>query len=253
MIHVLNLPSKQKTISFIWQHLFLLISLFILTLGVALCVRSNLGSSVISSCPLAFTLAGEKGLCPPLSLGVYTNILNVLLVVGQIITLRRRFHPIQLLQLLVGVVFGVMIDANMALTSGLVCDTLPSQLAAQTGGCLVMAAGISLEIRCGSITMPGEGLPAAISKASGRPFANIKIWVDISLVILAVAAMLSFFGQWLWNVVGFGTLFAMVFVGVAVNFFSAHLAWFDSLLGYQPGFRRYLYGLARFIHSSRNE
>ena len=83
--------SKEKIVGFIWQHLLLLVALFIMTLGVALCVRSNLGSSVISSGPLAFTLAGQAGLIPPLSLGTYTNILNFLLVGGQIAVLRGRF------------------------------------------------------------------------------------------------------------------------------------------------------------------
>lgn len=40
---------KDKIISFIWQHILLLISLYVMTLGVAVCVRSQLGSSVIST------------------------------------------------------------------------------------------------------------------------------------------------------------------------------------------------------------
>lgn len=39
---------KEKAISFIWQHILLVLSLFVMTFGVALCVRSNLGCSVIS-------------------------------------------------------------------------------------------------------------------------------------------------------------------------------------------------------------
>lgn len=52
-----------------WQHVLLLGSLFVMTLGVVLCVRSDPGSSVISACPLAFTIAGANGLVPSLSLG----------------------------------------------------------------------------------------------------------------------------------------------------------------------------------------
>lgn len=249
---VSTVSGKEKIVSFVWQHLLLLVSLFIMTLGVVLCVRSNLGSSVISSCPLAFSLAGADGLVPPLSLGNYTNILNCLLVVGQIIVLRRRFQAVQLLQLLIGFVFGAMIDLNMALTDGLVCDTFASQAVAQGMGCTVMAVGIALEMRCGSITMPGEGLPAAISKVTGKSFANAKIAVDITLVTLAVISCYLFFGRWLWNVIGGGTLFAMIYVGMAVKFVGRRLGWFDSLLGYRPGFRRYLYGLARYVNSLRS-
>lgn len=43
--------KKERFVSFVWQHLLLLISLFIMTLGIAMCVKSMLGSSVISVLP----------------------------------------------------------------------------------------------------------------------------------------------------------------------------------------------------------
>lgn len=225
----------------------LLVSLTVMTLGVALCVRSDLGSSVISSCPLAFTVAGQDAMVPALSLGTYTNILNFLLVLGQIAVLRRRFQPVQLLQLLIGFVFGALIDMNMALTSTIAPESIFSKIFVQILGCTVMAVGIALEVRCASITMPGEGLPIAISKVTGMPFAKVKIRIDILLVAMAVGSCYLFFGQWRWNIVGVGTLLAMVYVGMAVKFLGPHLGWFDRMLAYQPGFRRYLYGLAKYI------
>lgn len=49
--------KKDKVIGFVWQHVLLLLSMFFMTFGVALCVRSNLGSGVISSIPMSFSLA----------------------------------------------------------------------------------------------------------------------------------------------------------------------------------------------------
>lgn len=95
--------------------------------------------------------------------------------------------------------------------------------------------------------MPGEGLPAAICKISGAPFGKIKIIVDISLVLIAVVLGFIFFSKWVWQVVGIGTLFAMIYVGMAVKFITPRIGWFDRLLYYRPGFRRYLYGLAKFM------
>ena len=238
--------GRSVLVAFVWQNLLLLCSLFIMTLGVALAVRSNLGSSVISSAPLAFTLAGEKGLVPQFSLGIYTNILNCCLVGAQMIVLRRRFEAVQLLQLLIGFVFGVLIDINMAITSHLDCSSLPMQLLTQILGCTVLGIGIALEVRCGSITMPGEGLPVAISRITGTPFPKVKIFVDIALVFVAIVSSYIFFGKWMWNIVGLGTLFAMVYVGFVVKTVSPHLRWFEKLLA-MSGFKRKLYGLARFI------
>jgi len=243
----ISVPSQNQIVSFIWQHFLLLISLYIMTLGVALCVRSNLGSSVISAIPMAFSIAGQDGLAPNLTIGDYTYIMNFILVTGQIFVLRRRFEPVQLFQLLIGFVFGALIDINMFLTSSLVCDTITSQSLTQFLGCSVMAVGISLEVRCGSITMPGEGFPVAVSRVTGKPFPKIKIMVDISLVALAVASCYFFWGAWQWNIIGVGTLFAMFYVGSVVKLLSKHLGWFDHLLCYHPGFRRYIYGLAKWI------
>lgn len=251
MKRVVNVPSKERVISFFWQHCLLLISLFIMTLGVSLCVRSNLGSSVISSVPLAFMLAGKEGLVPEWSLGMYTNILNVFLVFVQILILRKHFPIVQLLQLVVSMVFGCLIDINMFLTSGLDCVSFPSQAITQIVGCTVMGFGVALEVRCASVTMAGEGVPMAMCKAYGIPFSQAKIGLDTLLVCLSVISCFVFFGAWRWNVVGIGTLFAMVYVGLAVKFFGKHLGWFERLLRYRPGFRRYLFGLARYLFSRK--
>ncbi len=240
---------KDKIIGFAWQHFLLLLSMFFMTLGVALCVRSNLGSGVISSIPMSFSLAGEAALAPGWTIGGYTNIMNILLVVAQILVLRRRFEPIQLFQLLVGFVFGCLLDVNMWLTSFLsTYATLPAQIIAQLAGATILGSAVALEIRCGSVTMPGEGIQVAIACVTGRPFPIVKIAVDTLLVMLAVISGFCFFGTWPWTVVGPGTLFAMFYVGYVVKLVNPHLEWFDRLLDYRPGFRRYIYGLARFIY-----
>lgn len=243
---------KEKIISFTWQHILLTISLFIMTFGVALSVRSSLGSSVISTIPFVMSLAGEAHKAPQLTIGEYTYIMNFILVGLQILILRRRFQAVQLFQLILGFLFGFLLDINMWITSAIACDTIASQVIVQLLGCVVLAIGISLEIRCGSVTMPGEGITVAVHKAFDIPFAKAKIMVDISLVIIAVTIGYLYFGAWQWQVVGIGTLIAMVFVGAAVKFIDPKMEWFSRLLYYRPGFRRYIYGLARYIYRQFN-
>lgn len=247
------MTRKEKVLSFLWQHLLLLGSLYLMTLGVVLCIRSSLGSSVISSLPFVFSLAGATGQVPAWTVGGYTIAMNFVLVLCQILILRRKFDPMQLFQLIIGFVFGWLIDLNMWLTSGLICTGLPSQLFAQFAGCTIMGIGIAFEVRCGSVTMPGEGISLVISQVTGRPFAKIKILVDTTLVLLAIAGCYLFFGRWQWNVIGIGTLFAMIYVGLVVRFIAPHLGWFDRLLDYIPGFRRYLFGLARLLYRRNSD
>ncbi len=219
-----------------------------MTFGVAVCVRSQLGSSVISTLPYVFELAGAAGHVPELSIGQYTYIMNALFVVGQILILRRRFEWVQLFQLVMGFLFGTLLDINMLITSALQPTQLWSQTVAQVLGCTILALGIAFEVRCGSVTMPGEGLPIAISQVSGLPFYRMKIYVDCTIVLLSIIFCYVFFGQWLVKIIGPGTLFAMFYVGWMVRQVGKHMGWFERLLAYRPGFRRYLYGLARHRH-----
>lgn len=242
---------KDKVVEFVWQHVLLITSMYFMTLGVALCVRSNLGSGVISAIPMSFTLAGEAGITPSWTIGGYTNIMNVILVAAQIAILRRRFEKVQLFQIAVGFVFGAMLDINMWLTSVFNYDSLVNQIIAQLAGATVLGVAVAAEIRCGSVTMPGEGIQVAISRVTGRPFPTVKIMVDTALVILAVISGYCFFGAWPRTVVGAGTLFAMFYVGFVVRSVNPHMGWFDRLLAFRPGFRRYIYGLARFIYPKK--
>ena len=246
------MTRKEQIVSFLWQHVLLLVSLCVMTLGVAVCVRSMLGSSVISTLPYVFETAGKQGLgVPKFTIGQYTYIMNGVLVLGQILVLRKKFEPVQLFQLLVGFVFGSLIDLNMLLTTWLTPDVLWQKIVAQVLGCTILGIGIALEVRCGSVTMPGEGFPVAVSQVTGIEFPKVKICVDCSLVILAVIFSFIFFGAWQWYIVGIGTLFAMVYVGMVVKKVGKHLGWFDRILAYQPGFRRYVYGLARFLFKQK--
>ncbi len=238
----------EKARAFLWQHFLLLISLFFMTLGVVLCVKSALGSSVISALPFVFSLAGPVNHVPGWTIGGYTIAMNFVLVFCQILILRKKFDPAQLFQLVIGFVFGWFIDLNMILLSVIEFDTLPLQIFAQFAGCTIMGIGIAFEVRCGSVTMPGEGITIAISQVVKRPFAKVKIWVDSTLVVLAVAACYAFFGSWQWNVIGIGTLFAMIYVGLVVKFITPHIGWFDRMLNNRPGFRLYLFGLARLLY-----
>lgn len=244
-----SLSSKDRVISFVWQHILLLFSLYLMTLGVALCIRSNLGSSVISSLPLSLSIAGREGIVFPWSVGGYTIMMNFVFVLLQILILRRRFELVQLFQLAIGWIFGWLIDMNMWLTAPLIplCDNITFNAFTQFLGCTVMGIGISFEIRCGSVTMPGEGITVALSRVSGLPFPKTKIIVDSTLVILAVISSYIFWGIWAWNIVGPGTLFAMVYVGFVVKYVTVWTPWFNRVLNFRPGFRRYIFGLAKYI------
>ena len=76
------------------------VGLFIMTIGIALSVKSNLGVSPVSSIPYTMTCVWG------IEMGKATIIFHAALVLIQIVILRKNFKPINLLQIVVGVVFG---------------------------------------------------------------------------------------------------------------------------------------------------
>ncbi len=75
------------------RYILFIISLFFSALGVAFTKHGELGVSPISSVANVMSCKFDA-----LSLGTWLIIWNCILIVGQIAILRKRFQPIQLLQ-----------------------------------------------------------------------------------------------------------------------------------------------------------
>lgn len=136
------MAEKEKIVSFLWQHVLLWASLFVMPLGVAECVRSMLGSNVISILPYVFETVGkqEPGI-PEFAIGQYTYLMNGVLVLDRIVVLRSKFETVQLFRFLVGFVFGSLIDFNMLLAAWLVPNMLWQKIVAQVLGCTNLGFG----------------------------------------------------------------------------------------------------------------
>lgn len=90
-----------------------LLGVFLMAFGVAISVRAELGTSPIASFPTVFSYGTSW------SVGTYMIIMNIVFVMLQMLILRRRFPPFQLVQLPISVAFGVFIDLSMYLTQWL--------------------------------------------------------------------------------------------------------------------------------------
>lgn len=74
--------------------------LFMMTEGIALSVKSDLGVSPVSSIPYTMTCVWG------IEMGRATILFHCFLVLLQVILLRKDFKPVNLLQVVVGIVFG---------------------------------------------------------------------------------------------------------------------------------------------------
>lgn len=191
----------------ILRYVMFLAGLFIIGLGIALSTKMGLGTTPISVIPLV--LSGGF----PISFGMVANILNLIFVMIQILIQREGFNRDILMQILIVPFFGYFIDFGFAVFGNLEPGSIIIQLSLLVVGCLLMALGIYMQIVADVIINPCEGLVKAISERFKTKFGNVKIMMDVSIMLVGVTLSLIVFGE----VRGVGI--ATVVVAVSTGFF----------------------------------
>lgn len=199
------------------RYILLIASLFFSALGVAVTKHGELGVSPISS--VANVLSFQFS---DLSLGVWLIIWNSILIVGQILILRKNFCLIQLLQIPISFLFGYFTDFGMWCVSFIPVNSYPIRFSMVIAGVIILGFGISLSVIANVIMNSGEAFVKAVSDTLKKNFGNVKIVFDISCVIVAIILSLLFFD---FKLIGTreGTIISALFTGVTVKFFTKRL------------------------------
>lgn len=227
--------SNRSSKELLRRYLGFIIALFVIAFGTSLSIRANLGSSPISCPPYVLSLVPGT----PYSMGIYVICMHIIFILSQVVLLRRNYQIIQLLQIAVSFLFGFYTDLTMWMTSYLqIMSNTPLAYLVRFGELLagggLLAYGIAAEVHCDVLMLAGEGLPLAISKVVHKDFGKVKIFSDTGLVLVGVIFMFFIFGTWHWDMIGFGTLFSMFYVGFMVRRFSPHFNWLESFFTVSP-------------------
>ena len=199
----------MKYLLLLKRCLLLVAGLLIMAFGVAFSIQAGLGTSPISSLPYVLSLFA------PLTVGTATIALHVTLILLQILLLRRRYDPIQLLQLPVALVFGALTDFSVWVLQSLTPTTYLMQWMFCVVGILLVGIGVSFEVTANVVTLAGEGMVLALCKAFPLKFANTKVGFDVTLVMLSSILSLLFLGHLAG--VREGTVAAAIFVGLTAK------------------------------------
>lgn len=167
----------------------LTLGLFLMAAGIVLCIRAGLGITPISCPPYVLSLA------LPFTIGQFTILMHLLLILGQWILLRRGFRGVQLLQIIPALIVGLFIDCCMWLTDSLVSDSYLTDILVLLAGNALMALGMYFEIKSRLILVPTDGFVQALSRCSGSPFPKMKIAFDVSLLLVSVVCSQLLLGR----------------------------------------------------------
>lgn len=204
------------------RYIFLLAGLFVNGLGVSFITKAGLGTSPITSIPYTLSL----GFTP--TVGMFTLVFNIFLIILQVILLRRNFQLQSLLQLPIIALFSFFIDLTMSLLGFIQPETYVLKVISLVIGCLILGFGVFMEMVANVAMLPGEATVRAVSDVFSTDFGKTKIAFDSSMTI--IAAILSFIMFKHLDGVREGTIVAAILVGFIARLFKKYIGGIEKIL-----------------------
>lgn len=195
-------------------YIILIVGTFFMGMGIALTKCSELGVSTISSVPNVLSIRFDF-----ISLGTWSAIFNVLMILAQMLLLGREFKPSYLLQIPLSIIFGWFTDFGVWIFAHIPVTMYLTKLILSVTGVITLGYGIALTVVSEKVMNPAEALVKVIADKMNKDFGNTKIGFDVLFVVMAITFSLIFFN---FRIIGVreGTIIAMVGTGVCVKFFT---------------------------------
>jgi len=186
------------------------IGLFVMTFGIALSTKADIGTTPISSLPFVVCLSTG------IDMYITTFAYNVILILIQVIVLRKDFKMTNWIQLLVTIVFTFFTKVTIDLVSDWVPGSYLECWLYAILSVIIVGTGVALVVNSRTTMVPGEGAVLALSIKTKIPFSRMKVIFDVSNITIAALISLIAFGG--LEGVREGTVFAAVTIGFVVGF-----------------------------------
>jgi len=184
-----------------------IVGLFIVTVGIAIAVKSDMGVSPASSIP--YTITCITGL----EMGLATMIFHTFLVLIQVIILRKKFKPISVLQIPVGVLFGLFTTFSNSVAANIITtpESIWLKLLMVLVSMVIIAIGLFFYVPANIMPLAVEGTAKTVSDITGKAFSTFKTLGDVLYVALSLVACVIVLHS--PGSVGVGTVISAVGVG----------------------------------------
>ncbi len=194
--------------------LMYILGLFILALGVAFSINSQLGVSPVNSLPYVISLITGQ------DMGKVVICVFSFYILLQLLILRKEFKWINLTQLIFSTIFGYFVDFAKYLLGDFTLPTYGGQLVMMAIGIILIALGISLYMNAGLINMPMEGFTEAVSKKVFKKltFQDVKVIIDCLVVGIGIILSWLFLGR--IEGIREGTVLSALLVGLIMKKFQ---------------------------------
>lgn len=204
------------------RYIVFIIGLLVNSLGVSLITKADLGTSPISSIPYVLSLNF------PLSLGAFTVIFSLFLILLQLLILKRNFKLEHVLQIPVSIAFGIFIDLSMSLLGFVHPTVYIVKVLDLIIGCIILGIGVYMEVLADVVMLPGESFVRAVVFRWKREFGATKVAFDVSMTVIAGVLSFVFSGK-LYGVRE-GTIVAALLVGFIARLIGRMLSFLPDKL-----------------------
>ena len=192
------------------------LGLVLVAFGVALSLKSNLGTAPVSCPPAVLNLQWGA-----ISFGTFTWMMHLTFIAAQMAMKRKLWDFHYLLQLAAAFVFGYLCDACIWLLKDVEITSYLMKMVFCLLTVLFTAVGIRMEVIGNAWMLAGEKVVVVFSEVTGIKFSNAKIGEDVLLVLIsALFAWVCFGSPWGSGehvVIREGTLILAAFTGLCMK------------------------------------
>lgn len=187
------------------------IGIFIVSMGVVLAIKTELGVSPVSSLP--YVVSQITGV----DIGICTTGVMSFFIIVQMIMLGRKFKMISWLQVISASIFGFCVSCISYMMSFVeIPDNYGIRLLCCLFSMMILAIGIHIYLKPNFFILPAEGTMQVISQRFDIPLHRAKIIFDSTVVGCSILLSYLFLGK--LEGVREGTVLAAFGVGFCLKF-----------------------------------
>lgn len=192
------------------RYLVTIIGFIIVGIAAAFTIKANIGIGAYDA------VAKSISDITDIQVGTMTIVINTSCVVGQIIVLKKDFKLINLLQVPLSVLLGVVINFVYYNLLTFTFDSYILGIVMYTLASLVCAFGVSVVMAVNEVTLALEGFCLALSGLVHIDFAKLRQYADFLSIIIVIVLTLIF--KIPFNI-GLGTIIGAIIFGPAIGIY----------------------------------
>ncbi len=199
--------------------------LLVISLSIGFITKASLGTPPISSIPYSLSL-----IFPSLTLGNFTIIYSLLLVLLQLVILGKEADKVSLgLQVIISFVFGYFIDFGLMILGDFSPEIYWERIACVLIGCFGLAFGVYLQIVADFTMVPGDGFAYALSvRIKRKPYRVVRVCSDVTMIV--IAALIGMVAMGTPGGVREGTVICALLIGTIAGVYFSRLSWLTRKL-----------------------